>query len=76
MKRDCMDNKELVDRVQSLEERVVYLESLIKNQYQAQQTHKNFYDIDEVRDNIIITDLHLSQILQTSMEEQIILMII
>ena len=65
------DSKMLV-RVQLLEERVAYLESIIK---QSSQSH-NQYDIDIVRDNIVITDNHLSQILQTSMEEQIILMIL
>jgi len=64
-------------RVQLLEERVAYLESLIKGlQGQNQNQNQNQYDIDEIRENIIITDYHLSQILQTSMEEQIILIII
>jgi hypothetical protein len=67
-------HKELVIRVQSLEERVAYLESLITTQIQGQCN--TYYDVDEIRDNIIITELHLSQILQTSMEEQIILIII
>jgi hypothetical protein len=67
------DSKMLI-RVQLLEERVAYLESIIKG-FQGQNQSKN-HDIDEVRDNIVITEYHLSQILQTSMEEQIILMII
>ena len=67
------DSKMLV-RVQLLEERVAYLESIIKG-FQNQGQNQ-YYDIDTVRDNIIITEHHLSQILQTSMEEQIILMII
>ena len=69
------DSKMLV-RVQLLEERVAYLESIIKEfQGQAQTQYKN-YDIDDVRENIVITEYHLSQILQTSMEEQIILMML
>ena len=70
------DSKMLV-RVQSLEERVAYLESIIKG-FQGQKSNQinQYYDIDEVRNNIVITDYHLSQILQTSMEEQIILMIL
>jgi hypothetical protein len=61
-------NKMLL-RIQLLEERVAYLESKgVQSQSQ--------YDIDEVRNNIIITDNHLSQILQSSMEEQIILIIV
>jgi ferredoxin-fold anticodon binding domain-containing protein len=67
------DSKMLI-RVQLLEERVAYLESIIKG-FQG-QTQNKYYDIDTVRENIVITDYHLSQILQTSMEEQIILMII
>jgi ferredoxin-fold anticodon binding domain-containing protein len=66
------DSKMLV-RVQLLEERVAYLESIIKG-FQCQT--QGYHDIDAVRENIVITDYHLSQILQTSMEEQIILMII
>ena len=66
------DSKMLV-RIELLEERVAYLESIIK-WFQC-QTQSNQYDIDIVRDNIVITDNHLTQILQTSMEEQIILMI-
>jgi hypothetical protein len=66
------DSKMLV-RLQLLEERVAYLESIIKG-FQGQT--QGYHDIDEVRENIVITDYHLSQILQTSMEEQIILMII
>ena len=65
------DSKMLI-RIELLEERVAYLESIIKG-FQCQKS--NQYNIDEVRDNIVITDNHLSQILQTSMEEQIILMI-
>jgi hypothetical protein len=61
-------------RVQLLEERVAYLESLIKGIQGKNQNQ--YYDIDEIRKNIVITDYHLSQILQTSMEEQIILIII
>ena len=67
------DSKMLV-RVQLLEERVAYLESIIKG-FQNQGQNK-YYDIDTVRDSIVITEHHLSQILQTSMEEQIILIII
>lgn len=61
-------------RVQLLEERVAYLESLIKGLQGKNQNQ--YYDIDEIRKNIVITDNHLSQILQTSMEEQIILIIV
>ena len=65
----------LVERVRSLEEKVSYLESLIMNMGHS-QSHFQANDIDEVRDNIVITEYHLSQILQTSMEEQIILIMI
>lgn len=67
------DSKMLV-RVQLLEERVAYLESIIKG-FQGQKSNQ-YYDIDEVRKNITINEFHLSQILQTSMEEQIILMML
>ena len=79
------DSKMLV-RIQLLEERVAYLESIIKQSSQSIHSqsihsqsihsHNQYYDIDTVRDNIVITEYHLSQILQTSMEEQIILMIL
>ena len=69
-----VEKDDLVERVQLLEEKVKYLEDLIMKQSQS-QTH-NAYDIDEIRENITITEYHLSQILQTSMEEQIILMMI
>ncbi len=69
---DSEMDSEMLHRVQLLEERVAYLESLIKGVV----IQKQGYDIDEVRDNIVITDYHLSQILQTSMEEQIIKIIV
>lgn len=68
-----MEDSKMLVRVQLLEERVAYLESIIKG-FQGQNS--NQYDIDEVRENIVITEYHLSQILQTSMEEQIILMML
>jgi hypothetical protein len=66
-------DSDMLIRVQLLEERVAYLESIIKGFHN--QGH-NQYDIDTIRENIVITDYHLSQILQTSMEEQIILIMI
>jgi hypothetical protein len=77
-----MDNskneRDLVQRVQSLEERVKYLESLIMNQSQSQSQsiQTKPYDFDEIRESITVNDSHLDQILKTSMEEQIIAMII
>jgi hypothetical protein len=71
-------NDELVDRVKSLEERVNYLESIIKT-FQGQNQHnqdQNEYDIDKIRNAIVITNIHLSQILKTNMEDQIIFIII
>lgn len=68
-----MEDSKMLIRVQLLEERVAYLESIIKG-FQGQT--QGYYDIDTVRDSIVITEHHLSQILQSSMEEQIILMII
>jgi hypothetical protein len=73
-----MDNskneRDLLQRVQSLEERVKYLESLIINHSQSIQIKP--YDFDEIRESITVNDSHLDQILKTSMEEQIIAMII
>jgi hypothetical protein len=72
------NENDMIVRVQLLEERVSYLESLIlkmsdsKNQIHEQSQ----YDIDEVRNNITITSTHLSQILETTMEDQIISIII
>jgi hypothetical protein len=63
-------------RVQLLEERVSYLESLILKMSHQNQIHDSEYDIDEIRNNITITTTHLSQILETNMEDQIISIII
>ena len=59
--------------VHTLEERVAYLESIIMNM--SGQGQKN-YDFDEIRTSIIINENHLSQVLQSSMEEQIIAIIV
>ena len=59
--------------VHTLEERVAYLESIIMNM--SGQGQKN-HDFDEIRTTIIITEMHLAQVLQTSMEEQIITIIV
>ena len=65
----------VMDRIQALEERVSYLESIIeKFMGQGQSPSEN--DFDEVRKTIDITKGHLSQVLETSMEEQIILIMI
>jgi hypothetical protein len=75
-----MDNskneRELLQRVQSLEERVKYLESLIMNQSQSQSIQIKPYDFDEIRESITVNESHLDQILKTSMEEQIIAIIV
>jgi len=60
-------------RIQTLEEKVSYLESVILNMSQGQGQP---YDIDQIQENIVITDSHLSQILNTNMEDQIISMIV
>jgi hypothetical protein len=77
MEREKNEN-DLVMRVQSLEERVKYLESLIMNQSQSQsQTIQSRpYDFDEIRTSITVNDSHLDEILKTSMEEQIIAIIV
>ena len=67
---------DLLQRVQSLEERVKYLESLIMNQSQSQSIQIKPYDFDEIRESITVNDSHLDQILKTSMEEQIIAIIV
>ena len=56
--------------VHTLEERVAYLESII-----VSGQGKN-YDFDEIRTSIVITEIHLAQVLKTSMEEQIIAIIV
>ena len=72
--------EKLVDRfdsfetyVHTLEERVAYLESIIMNM--STSSNKN-YEFDEIRTSIVITEMHLAQVLQTSMEEQIIAIIV
>ena len=69
-------NFDLVRRVQSLEERVKYLESLIMNQSHSQSIQIKPYDFDEIRESITVNDNHLDQILKTNMEEQIIAIIV
>jgi hypothetical protein len=64
----------LEECVRSLEERVAYLEAMIKGHFQNQNT-KN-YDFDEIRTTIIINEIHLEQVLKSSMEEQIISIIV
>ena len=72
------NERDLVQRVQSLEERVKYLESLIMNQSQSQtqSIQTKPYDFDEIRESITVNDNHLDQILKTNMEEQIIAIIV
>ena len=68
-----------MDRIQALEERVSYLESIIEKFIgQGQiQTHTHLdHEFDEVRRTIDITKGHLTRALETSMEEQIILILI
>jgi hypothetical protein len=63
-------------RIQSLEQRVTYLESIIEqfiSQGQGQKGQSQCeHNFDEIIKNIIINEDHLSQVLETSMEEQII----
>jgi hypothetical protein len=73
-KMEEMENRfnSLETYVHMLEERVVYLESIIMN---MSTSNKN-YEFDEIRTSIVITEMHLAQVLQTSMEEQIIAIIV
>ena len=61
--------------VHTLEERVAYLESIIINMSGSGREQKN-HDFDEIRTTIVINEMHLAQVLQTSMEEQIIAIIV
>jgi hypothetical protein len=70
------DKDEMMIRVQLLEERVSYLESLIKMNHGHNEPCQSQYDIDEVRNDITITSTHLSHILESNMEDQIISIII
>jgi hypothetical protein len=81
--RENNDEKELLHRIESLEERVIYLENLIKthlsNQNQNvsnQNLTRKEYDFEEIRTNIVVNDEHLTQVLETNMEEQIINIIV
>ena len=80
-----IDENELsLSRIELLEERVNYLENLIKTYMSNQSNQSNqssnrvekVYDFEEIRNSIVINDAHLSQVLETSMEEQIILIIV
>lgn len=64
------------DRIQALEKRVSSLESIIKKFMGQNHDSQSQNDFDEVRKTIDITNGHLSQVLETSMEEQIILIMI
>jgi len=62
---------DLEERVLLLEERVKYLENLIKGKIEI-----DAYDFDETVNNIKVTTFHLSQVLKSNMEDQIIHIII
>lgn len=61
-------------RIQSLEERVSYLESIIKGFHK--ETNVSFHDFDDIKSTLIINKDHLTKVLETNMEEQILCMII
>jgi len=65
-----------MDRIQALEERVSYLESIIEKFLGQSKSQTMDHDLDEVRTTLDITKGHLSQVLESSMEEQIILILI
>ena len=79
--REKGEKDEILQRIKSLEERVKYLENLIctangfKGQYQEIKEYKE-YEFDEVKDMIVITHKHLARILETSMEDEIISIIL
>ena len=73
-KEDAYKNQD--KRIKDLEERVQYLESIIKTFIKPNDSDSENYDFDEARKNITINKDHLSQVLETSMEEQIILIMI
>ena len=62
---------DLEERVLLLEERVKYLENLIKGKIEI-----DAYDFDETVNNIKVTTFHLSQVLKSNMEDQIIHIIV
>jgi len=82
MKNENENEKELLTRIQMLEERVNYLENLIKthmvnaSNMSNMSNSSNAYDFEETRTSIVVNDSHLSQVLETSMEEQIISIIV
>ena len=78
MNNHNLDKNELLHRIETLEERVIYLENLIKTHMSgvSQSNRVKYYDFEEIRTNIVVNDSHLSQVLETSMEEQIINIIV
>jgi hypothetical protein len=78
MKKDSDSDCECdsMDRIQALEERVSYLESIIEKFVGKGRDDHLDHNLDEVTRTIDITKGHLSQALESSMEEQIILILI
>ena len=73
----------LEDRVNCLENIISEMNDMIKELKEKDQIgqivdegHQNEYDFDEIRTGMIVNDTHLEQVLETSMEEQIICIIL
>jgi hypothetical protein len=62
------DLQTILERLRLLEERVQYLES--------QQLRESAYDFEETLKTIEVTDIHLAQVIESNMEDQIIAILI
>uniref|UniRef100_A0A6C0ESJ5 Uncharacterized protein n=1 Tax=viral metagenome TaxID=1070528 RepID=A0A6C0ESJ5_9ZZZZ len=68
--------EEVLLRLKFLEEKVIFLESRLELELLNTKKKTTFYDFEESLKNIIVEDFHLSQVLETNIEDQIISIIV
>ena len=68
--------EEVLLRLKYLEEKVIFLESKLELELSNSKKKSTFYDFEESLKNITVEDFHLSQVLETNIEDQIISIIV
>ncbi len=68
--------EEVLLRLKYLEEKVIFLESRLELELSNSKKKSTFYDFEESLKNITVEDFHLSQVLETNIEDQIISIIV